>query len=208
MTSRFVWTGCSSDVNTWCRECQECAHAKIQPQERSAVEAIPVPLHKFSHVHVDLVGLWLRTAEDHTHLLRVVDRTTRWAEAIPDSFMVNWVARFGVPATITTDQGTQFTGATWQCMCNALGSSHVQTKAYHPQPQSNSMMERFHRQMKTVLRSRCSGAAWLEHLPWVLLGLCVVPKVEAGVSAAEATYGHSLVLPSHLQPRHRLLQPR
>ena len=40
---------------------------------------------------------------------------------------------------------------------------------------------------------------WLEHLPWVLLGLCAAPKEEAGVCAAEATYGTSLVLPSQLQ---------
>ena len=83
LTSRFVWTSCSSDVNTWCRECQQCARAKIQPQERAAVDAIPVPLHKFSHVHMDLVGPWPRTAEGHTHLLTIVDRTTRWADAIP-----------------------------------------------------------------------------------------------------------------------------
>ena len=56
LTSRFVWTSCSSDVNTWCRECQQCARAKIQPQERAVVDAIPVPLHNFSHVHVDLSG--------------------------------------------------------------------------------------------------------------------------------------------------------
>ena len=83
LTSRFVWTSGSSDVNTWCRECQQCARAKIQPQERAAVDAIPVPLHKFSHMHMDLVGPWPRTAEGHTHLLTIVDRTTRWAEAIP-----------------------------------------------------------------------------------------------------------------------------
>ena len=171
------------------------------------MDPIPVPLHKFSHVHVDLVGPWPRTAEGHTSLLTVVDRTTRWAEAIPlqsttaqmvaDSFVANWVARFGVPATITTDQGTQFTGGTWQCMCKALGSKHVRTTAYHPQ--SNGIVERFHRQLKAALRARCSGADWLEHLPWVLLGLRAAPKEEAGVSAAEATYGHSLVLPSQLQ---------
>ena len=69
------------------------------------MDAILVPLHKFFQVHVDLVG--------HTHLWTVVDRTTRWAEAIllqsttaqvvADSFVANWVACFGVPATITTD---------------------------------------------------------------------------------------------------------
>ena len=139
LTSRFVWTSCSSDINTLCQEHEQCAHAKIQPQERAAVEAIPVPLQKFSHVHVDLVGTWRQTTEGHTHLLTVGDRTTTWAEAIPlqsttaqvvaDSFAVNWVARFGVPATITMDQGTQFTGTMGQCMCKALGVRHVLTTA-------------------------------------------------------------------------------
>ena len=59
---------------------------------------------------------------------------------------------------------------------------------------------------EVTLRARCSGAAWLEHLPWVLLGLHAAPKEGAGVSAAEATYGHSLVLPSQLQPPPRALQ--
>ena len=73
------------------------------------MEAIPVPLGKFSQVNVDLVGLWPGTTEGHTHLLTVVDRTTEaipllltTAQVVADSFVVNWVARFGVSATITT----------------------------------------------------------------------------------------------------------
>ena len=49
-------------------------------------------------------------------------------------------------------------------------------------------------------------AAWLEHLPWVLLGLRAAPKYETGVSSAEATYGHSLMLPSQLWPTPCALQ--
>ena len=40
----------------------------------------------------------------------------------------------------------------------------------------------------------------------MLLGLRAAPKDEAEVSAAEATYGHSLVLPSQLQPPPRAPQ--
>ena len=68
------------------------------------------------------------------------------------------------------------------------------------------MVERFHHQLMAVLRTRYSGADWLEHLPWVLLDLCAAPKEEAGVLAAEAVYGHSLVLPSQLQPPPRAPQ--
>ena len=81
----------------------------------------------------------------------------------------------------------------------------MRTTAYHPQ--ANGMVEWFHHQLKAALRARCSGGDWLEHLPWVLLGLRAAPKEEAGVSAAEATYGHSLVLPSQLQLPPRAPQP-
>ena len=69
------------------------------------------------------------------------------------------------------------------------------------------MVERFHHQLKVALCARCSSGDWLEHLPWVLLGLRAAPKEEVGVLAAEATYGHSLVLPSQLQPPPRAPQP-
>ena len=47
------------------------------------------------------------------------------------------------------------------------------------------------------------GAA--ERTGWSL-DLRAAPKEEAGVSAAEATYGHSLVLPRQLQPPPRAPQ--
>jgi len=66
------------------------------------------------------------------------------------------------------------------------------TTAYHPQ--SNSMIERFHRQLKESLCARCEGKDWLEHLPWVLLGLRAAPKDEANISSAEAALGTQLSL--------------
>ena len=45
-----------------------------------------VPVHKLWHVHVDLVGQWAASSGGHRHLLTVVDRTSRWAEAIPMRF--------------------------------------------------------------------------------------------------------------------------
>ena len=130
------------------------------------------------------------------------DRTTRWPEVVPltamdahlvaDTFVDTWVARFGVPSTVTTDRGMQFKSSTWNCFCKTLGIQHLTTTDYHPKP--NGMVKRFHRQLKDTLRARSSGKDWLEHLPWVLLGLCAAPKEEAGVSLAEAALGASLQL--------------
>ena len=52
-----------------------------------------------------------------------------------------------------------------------------------------------------------SGWCWASvQCHWVVLGLRAVPKEEAGVSAAEARYGPSLMLPSELQPPPRAPQ--
>ena len=58
-----------------------------------------------------------------TYLFTIIDRTTRWIEAIPldktsaadcaADLVAGWVARFGVPASLTSDRGPQFSGAIW-----------------------------------------------------------------------------------------------
>ena len=194
ITSRYVWHACSADITACCRDCQDWARSKAGRIERAVVQPIPVPRDRFSHVHVDLVGPLPATQSGCTHVLTAVDRTTRWPEVIPltgitahqvaDAFVSAWVARFGVPAVVTTDRGPQFSSAVWSCLCRTLGMQHIQTTAYHPQ--SNGLVERFHRQLKEALKARNCGAAWEEHLPWVLLGIRAAPKDEAGISAFSA----------------------
>jgi transposase InsO family protein len=113
-----------------------------------------------------------------------------------DAFISSWVARFGVPGTVTTDRGTQFTSALWSSTCTSLGIKHVLTTAYHPQ--SNGMVERVHRQLKDALCARGAGPAWHSHLPWVLLGLHAAPKEDSAVSSLELVTGTPLVLPGQL----------
>ena len=91
-----------------------------------------------------------------------------------EALISGWVARFGVPADITSDRGVQFSSGVWAGLCRRLGISHHSTTAYHPQ--SNGMVERFHRQLKDALRARLQGQDWVSQLPWVLLGLRAAPK--------------------------------
>jgi len=55
---------------------------------------------------------------DFRYCLTIIDRFTRWFEAIPltnviaetvaNAFWSQWVDHFGTPKTISTDQGAQF----------------------------------------------------------------------------------------------------
>ena len=120
------------------------------------MQPIQVPTARFSHVHLDLVGPLPATKEGFTHLLTVVDRSTRWSEALPlrataaadcaEVFIASLVARYSVPAAVTSDRGMQFASAFWAAMSSRLGIKHKLTAAF--QPQANGAVERFHRQLK------------------------------------------------------------
>ena len=84
----------------------------------------------------------LPESEGHCYLLTVIDRYSRWIEAIPltsitaqacaKALLRHWVARFGTPASIVTDRGRQFTSQLWSELSLLLGFSHRQTTSYHP----------------------------------------------------------------------------
>ena len=109
------------------------------------------------------------------------------------AFISSWISRFGVPATLTSDRGAQFTSSVWDGVCRILGNFTSQTTSFHPQ--SNGMIERFHRSLKSSLRARAADSDWVSHLPLVLLGLRSVPKEDTGFSVSEAVYGSPLAIP-------------
>jgi transposase InsO family protein len=203
IAERFMWRGMNSDVAEWCKDCQQCQTAKVTRQGKAAVQPIAIPRRRFSHIHADIVGPLPSSTEGFQYLLTVVDRSTRWLEAIPlrsvtatavaDALVAGWISRFGVPAEITTDRGVQFQSAIWQYLCRRLGMVHSPTTAYHPQ--ANGMVERYHRQLKEALKARLAGNQWPDHLPWVLMGLRAATKEDSGVSSAELVLGSPLVLP-------------
>jgi hypothetical protein len=59
-----------------------CQRAKIHRHVQVLPQHIPVPSRRFSHIHVDLVGP-LPASRGFTYLFTIIDRTSRWPEAIP-----------------------------------------------------------------------------------------------------------------------------
>ena len=73
-----------------------------------------------------------------------------------------------------------------------LGSQRSRTTAYHPQ--TNGMVERFHKQLKMVLKAQPNPATWVDALPLVLLGIRTALKEYLLATAAEMVYGTTLRL--------------
>lgn len=211
VAAKFVWRGLKKDVRSWVDTCVACQRAKVHRHTKAPLEQFLVPERRFDHVNVDLVGP-LPSSHGCTHLLTMVDRTTRWPEAVPlastsaadvaRAFVGTWVARFGTPSDISSDRGSQFTSELWNAMAGGLGVKLHRTTAYHPQ--ANGLCERFHRSMKAALRASLTDGGWIDKLPWVMLGLRTAPKEDLQSSSAELVYGEPLRVPGDFIPQSTL----
>ena len=160
------------------------------------------PDTRFDNIHIDIVGP-LPPSKGYSYWLTCIDRFTRWPEAFPltnitaksisQTFVNGWISRFGIPSTITTDHGKQFESTLWGHLMQLLGCKQICTTAYHPI--ANGIIERFHRQLKSSLKSYPNPTNWTAILPIILLGIHTTLKDDLQCTAAELVYGTTLRLP-------------
>ena len=108
ISSRFCWRGLAKEVSQWARECVACQRSKVVRHVSLPPAAFVIPSRRFQHVHVDLVGP-LPMSQGKSYIFTIIDRTSRWAEAVPlaetsaascaAALCAVWVCRFGVPET-------------------------------------------------------------------------------------------------------------
>lgn len=127
-------------------------------------------------------------------MLTAVDRFTRWPIAVPqvnitaetviDAFSYGWVQHFGVPSTITTDRGAQFSSKLFTQLAKVWGIQTLMTTPYHPK--ANGLVERFDRRLKEALLALGSESPedWFWRLPCVLLFIRTTLKPDVGASSS------------------------
>lgn len=198
--NRFVWPNINRDCIQWARACTACQCAKVGRHTKAPL-GIFETVDRFSHVHLDIVGP-LPPSRGKTYVVTLIDRTTRWPEAVPtndisaetvgDILVKEWISKFGVPVKITTDQGRQFESDLFHKLSSALGANKIRTTGYHPQ--SNGKVERWHRAMKAAIMAH-QTERWVDVLPMVLLGLRTAINSDTQVSPSQLAFGTELRLP-------------
>lgn len=201
VSERFVWPHMNTDITKFVKTCIPCQRSKIHRHTTSPFGSFELPKSRFNHIHIDLVGP-LPQSNGYSYLLTIVDRFTKWPEAVPlvdmtahsvaTALCSQWISRFGCPEFITSDQGRQFESEVFRELSTILGASHCRTTAYHPQ--ANGLVERFHRQLKAAITC-VDSKNWYFRLPMILLGLRTAHREDMKCSAADLVYGQGLRIP-------------
>ena len=143
------------------------------------------PLQQFhvgapmERVAVDVVGPLPRSEKGNRYVLSAIDYFTKWpeayaipdqeAETVVDALVGGMFSHFGVPETLHSDQGRNFESKVFASMCKRLGIHKTRTTPLRPQ--SDGLVERFHRtlgQQLAILTSKHQWD-WDDHLPLVLM---------------------------------------
>ena len=167
---------------------------------RAPLVPLPVISVPFEKIAMDIVGPLPRSSRGNKYVLVVCDYATRYPEAIAmrsveaervAEELVTLFARVGIPKrslrirALTLHQG---------CRRSCIGCYISAISATARTTQTDGLVERFNRTLKTMLRKTAveDSKDWDRVLSYVLFAYREVPQSSTGFSPFELLYGRAL----------------
>jgi hypothetical protein len=191
------------DCLKYYKGCQECQKfGSIQRVPASAMNPIIKPW-LFRGWEIDLIGqIYPPSSKGHKFVLVAIDYFTKWVEAIPiktvtTGNMIDFVNehiayRFGIPQTITTDQGSQLTSGKFEEYANSLGIKILNSSPYYAQ--ANGQAEAANKGIFKLIKCKIdeSHKRWHTVLNEALWAYRMACHEATKVSPYQLVYGHML----------------
>lgn len=173
IATSYYWPGMYADVTRWVRRCKTCQQVKVE-------HALPIGLmgrrvvdEPWSVIAADIMGPFPRSRTGHEYILVIQDLFTKWIEvsalkkanaqqilAVLDRDVLS---RWGTPAVLVTDNGTEFANRAVTDFVRANGIVQAPIPPYHAQA---NPVERVNRVLKTMIVAflESDHRDWDEHL--------------------------------------------
>ena len=163
----------------------------------------------FDVVAMDIMGPFPRSRRGNQHLLVVGDYFSKWLSLIPlvdqtastvaGKFVDVFVSQFGVPCQLHTDQGPCFESKLLKELCSLLNIAKTRTTPYRPQ--SDRMVERANRTVKSSLRAFVTATNQVvldEYLPFIQMAYNSSVHAVTGFTPHSVLFGRETRLPGHI----------
>eukprot|EP00873_Tetraselmis_striata_P042211 jgi/Tetstr1/462475/TSEL_007470.t2 len=209
LARHFVWPGMHKDVGAMVKQCRACDRVKASFNQKHD-RLKPMPLFGlFYRFSVDSAGQLPTSNEGHKYVIVIVEHFSKWIELVPvrdleasttaKAFHERVLARYGAPAEVVTDNGTEYQGA-FRKQLERHGIQPVDIPPGHPQ--DNGMAERIVQVLKVALRKvvpTLGTASWHSWMPVIELGYRVSKQATTGYSPYFLMFGRDHVAPDHVR---------
>ena len=208
--ARFYWDHMETDVRDFCQQCLRCeGRNRPVPAPRAAMGRLHAS-RPFEVVGLDILTGLPATPSGNRHLLVVVDFFSKWAEVFPlkdlsaatvaSVFVDEFIARFGCPERVHSDQGGCFVSEILEITCQRLGIERSTISSAHPS--GNGIVERTNRTVLAMLAKFLNDDAhnrWDEHIPLLMLAYRSQVSKTTGFSPYKLLMGREPRLPAEAE---------
>ena len=190
--SYFWWPGLDKAIENLSSQCPVCLSHRPAPK-RAPLHPWDWPEKPWVRLHADYAGpvngMWF---------LVITDAHSKWIEVLPTkdtsssatiTMMRHVFSHFGLPMTLVTDNGSNFTSREFELFMSKNGIRHITSAPY--QPSTNGQAENTVKSFKSFLK-HCEGEDWRCQLDKFLFKYRVTPHSTTGVSPAELLFGRKL----------------
>jgi transposase InsO family protein len=211
--SGFYWPTAKSDAAELVQRCEAYQYlSKQQHLPAQQLQIIPVTW-PFACWGLDMIGPFKKAQGGYTHVLVAIDKFTKWIEFKPIAsltsakaveFIQDIIFRFGIPNSIITDLGSNFTSSEF---FDFREQKSIQIKyASVAHPRANGQVERANGMILEVLRKKVSdknkkfAGKWIRELSYVVWSLRTQPRRALHENTPFfMVYGSEAVLPADLK---------
>ena len=133
LKQHFWWSRMKRDSVDFVAKCPNCQQVKYEHQRPGGtLQRMPIPEGKWERIAMDYVVGLPKTLGKYDSIWMIVDRLTKSAHFIPVKvtyneeklaklYILEIVRLHGVPLSIISDRGTQFTSKFWKTLHAELG---------------------------------------------------------------------------------------
>ena len=156
----YYWPHMAADISATVRECTPCAKNRLRLLRKASEMKLFPATAPLDSVAIVILGPLPKSSRGFIFMLVISDRFTKLTQVVPlkritaydvaVAFVEHWVFKYGAPATLLSDNGSQFVAHFFRRVCNILQVHNVFTTTYHPQ--TNGQVERFNRTLAAMLR--------------------------------------------------------
>ncbi|XP_020687591.1 uncharacterized protein LOC110103278 [Dendrobium catenatum] len=211
----IYWTTIKQDALELVRKCNRFQlHANLTHLPAIKISTLQSPW-PFAQWGIDIMRPFLIATGQRKFIILAVDYFTKWVEAEPLAKITetnakqflwkNIICRFGIPAKVITDNGSQFTGRVFTAFCKDLHIQLVHTAVAHHQ--TNGQTKVTNRTILRGLKTRLdkAGGQWADELPNVLWAYRTTAKTPTGETPYNLCFGTEAVIPVDIGvPSHRV----